>query len=370
MTRTPLARITPGALRWAREDAWLTEAETAALAGVDVIRLRQWEDGEALPTIAQLRSLADAFRRPVAFFFAPGVPASYAEQPPDFRASKGALSRQLRREVRAATERRRFYAELTSMPADSPWRRWRNDPPATPEEARARLGVPLALIEGAPNAAAALHIWIDAVEAQGVLVFQMSSIAVNECRGFAQDDESAPVIVLNGADAPQARSFTLLHEFAHLLDRSGALCLLDDEREVERRCNRFAAAVLMPSDATRDAVANEDERQRVGAAVRRFRVSPVAAALHLRALGLVSQAVVNATIREAASAARRAGEQERRGGPAHHVLKRRNLGDRYLGTVLDALARDAITFADATYYLESNAATVDRMERSLAGSRV
>lgn len=39
-----------------------------------------------------------------------------------------------------------------------------------------------------------------------------------------------------------------------------------------------------------------------------------------------------------------------------------------MGAVLDALARDAITF-DATYYLEANAATVERMERSFVGGR-
>ena len=67
--------------------------------------------------------------------------------------------------------------------------------------------------------------------------------------------------------------------------------------------------------------------------------------------------------------ARQAAERDRKGGPAPHVLKRRNLGERYVGAVLDALARDAITFTDATYYLEANAATVERMESSLVGGR-
>ena len=41
----------------------------------------------------------------------------------------------------------------------------------------------------------------------------------------------------------------------------------------------------------------------------------------------------------------------------------------YVGAVFDALARDAITFTDATYYLEANVAMVERMESSLAGGR-
>lgn len=369
MTRTPLAPVTPSVMRWAREDAGFTEAELGALARVDQDRVRQWESGGDRPTLGQLRLVADGLRRPVAFFLAPAPPGRHTEQPPDFRTRRRGLSRGLRRELRAAVERRRSYSELVGDDEHAAWLSWRDEPPTTPDQARARLGVSSAAVAQTVDPGAALRLWIEAVEAQGVLVFQMSRIDVDECRGFAQYDDAVPVIVLNGADAPQARSFTLLHELAHLLEHSGALCLLDEDREVEQRCNRFAAAALMPADPLRAVVAELDERDRVGAVVRQFRVSPVAAALRLRALDLASQRTVDAAIRQADIAARQTAERDRKGGPAPHVLKRRNLGDRYLGAVLDALADDAITFADATYYLEASAATVERMESSLVGGR-
>lgn len=369
MTRTPPAPLTPSVLRWAREDAGLTEAELGALARVKGDRVRHWESGDDRPTLGQLRLFADGLRRPVAFFLAPAPPGRHTEQPPDFRTRRQGLSRGLRREVRTVVERRHSYRALVGDEERAAWLTWRDQPPATPDEARTRLGVSREAVAKTPNPGAALRLWLDAVEAQGVLVFQMSRIDVDECRGFAQYDDAVPLIVLNGGDAPQARSFTLLHELAHLLDHSGAVCLLDDEREVERRCNGFAAAVLMPTEPVRAAVAELEERDRVEAIVRQFRVSPVAAAIRLRALDLASQPTIEATIRQAEVAARQAAERDRKGGPAPYVLKRRNLGDRYLGAVLDALARDAITFADATYYLEANAATVERMESSLVGGR-
>jgi hypothetical protein len=83
----------------------------------------------------------------------------------------------------------------------------------------------------------------------------------------------------------------------------------------------------------------------------------------------VNQATVTDVIRQADLAAHQVADRASGGGPARHVLQRRNLGERYVGTVLDALARDAITFTDATYYLESSASTVERMERSLVGRR-
>lgn len=179
------------------------------------------------------------------------------------------------------------------------------------------------------------------------------------------DDADLPVIMLNGADAPQARCFTLVHELAHLLDRTGALCVLDEDAEVEQRCNRFAAAVLMPPTAIRDVAAGRDGPGAVEVVVRTFKVSPAAAALRLRELGTVA-----ATIRLAAAVARRAADRETKGGPLHHVIKRRNLGDAYLGAVLEALHQDAITILDASYFLESTVGTVEQMERALAGRTV
>lgn len=365
MSRTPLVPATPQVLRWARLDAGLDLGEAGRLAHVPGERVQQWEEGTSQPTLAQLRGLADGLRRPVAFFLAPEPPTGHTQDPPDFRAGHRSTSRALRREIRAAGERRDTFLEVSAA-SSGRWGQWRADPPETPEAVRARLGVSVEQIAGSADANAALRIWIDAIEAAGALVFQMSGVPVDECRGFALDDASLPVITLNGADAAQARTFTLLHELAHLLDRTGAVCLLDEDAEVEQRCNRFAAAALMPRTAVHNATAGRDGTGAVEAVVRTFRVSPVAAALRLRELGLVEQATVAATIRLAADAARRAEERETSGGPAHHLIKRRNLGDVYVGAVLDALHQDAITIVDASYFLESTVGTVEQMERALA----
>lgn len=368
MTRTPAAPVTPSVLRWAREDAGFSTADLAARLGVPTDRVAAWESGDTKPTLTQLRAAADAFRRPVAFFFTPQAPEQTTTRPPDFRSGQPATGRALRRELRAAQERRDAFSELVGDAGGNAWADWRSDPPATADQARERLGVTVAQVARTRDAAEALGLWIAAFEAIGVLVFQMSGVPVEECRGFAQYDDKTPCIVLNGADAPQARSFTLLHELAHLLDHTGALCLLDEDREVEQRCNAFAAAVLMPAERVRDVVDGLAEDHRVDAVVRQFRVSLVAAALRLRALTLVGQTSSQAALNRAAMLAKKAAERPARGGPAHHVIQRRNLGERYLRTVLDALDRDQLTFADVTYYLESTASTVERMELSLAGS--
>jgi len=363
MARTPDVPVTPAVLRWAREDTGLSVEEVAKRAGVKLAVAAAWETGDAHPTLAQLRAVADALGRPVAFFLTPRPPDAHATLPPDFRSRTRTPSPALRREIRTAHERREFFREIEE--AANTW-----DPPSRLEPVAVRdwLGVSVAEIRETPDPAAALKVWIHAVEERGALVFQMSRIEPKECRGFSLSDQDCPVIVLNGADAPQARSFTLLHEVAHLLDREGGMCLLQDEVAVERRCNRLASAVLMPQAALSETQAGPAGFELVDVVVRSFRVSPQAAAFRLRDLNLISQALVDEVLDRTSEAARRAETREQTGGPAHHVLARRNLGDRYLSAVLDALHTEAITVTDATYLLGERVGTIERFERTLAGS--
>lgn len=69
-------------------------------------------------------------------------------------------------------------------------------------------------------------------------------------RGFALHHDRVPLIFVNASlKSPSARSFTLVHELAHLLRGVDKAC---DKRDLQSRtsdeawCNRFAAAFLMP----------------------------------------------------------------------------------------------------------------------------
>lgn len=364
MARTPDAPVTPAVLRWAREDAGLTTADVARFASVRPAVAEAWEAGAAKPTLSQLRHLADAMRRPVAFFLTPAPPQEHAKLPPDFRSYGGAPSPALRREVRGAQERRAAYMELVGHDRDP----WVAVVPTNSSSIRNWLGVSTQEIRQTPDAGAALKVWIKAIEQRGVLVFQMSRVDPAECRGFSLALRVCPVIVLNGADAPQARSFTLLHELAHLFDREGGMCLLQDDVDTERRCNRTAASVLLPEEVVSTEARSAGGLDLVDAVVRGFRVSPQVAVFRLRDLGLIDQEIVGPVLARAAEAARRAAERKDPGGPARHVLLRRNLGDRYVAAVVDAMHAESISVTDAAYLLDARVGTVERLEQAMAGS--
>jgi Zn-dependent peptidase ImmA (M78 family) len=95
---------------------------------------------------------------------------------------------------------------------------------------------------------------VTAIEDMGVQVIHTRDVEISEMRGFSIAEWPFPVIAVNGSDFYRPRLFTLLHELAHLGLRDGGLCDLheltsrfrDANDEIERFCNKVAAAVLMP----------------------------------------------------------------------------------------------------------------------------
>ncbi|NJL82582.1 MAG: ImmA/IrrE family metallo-endopeptidase, partial [Chloroflexaceae bacterium] len=111
-----------------------------------------------------------------------------------------------------------------------------------------------------PNARDAFFLLRTQTEKTGTFVLLIgnlgshhTNIAVELFRGFAIADPIAPFIVINDRDAHTAWSFTLLHEFCHLLlgetgVSGGKLEFLTQKREakIERFCNDVAGEILLP----------------------------------------------------------------------------------------------------------------------------
>lgn len=116
---------------------------------------------------------------------------------------------------------------------------------------RNKLRIPERWQDDLNKKASAFSYFLDRVEGMGVIVFVNSMVGNNthrlldpeEFRGFALKDMYAPLIFINGEDAPAARLFTLLHELVHLFCGQDGL---DDGTEAY--CNRIAALILVPKD--------------------------------------------------------------------------------------------------------------------------
>jgi Zn-dependent peptidase ImmA (M78 family)/transcriptional regulator with XRE-family HTH domain len=255
----------PALITWARETAGFSVADAAARLGMTEDEFAAWEsvDSQDAPSIPQLRRIAGLFRRPLAVFFLTEVPRRF-EVMRDLRRLPGAglrhFSPALQMEIRASNERRELARELASD-LDERVKRFNasakiaDDPEAVGQNIRTLLGVTndLQFKWKDADGRAAFNAWRTRIEELGVLVFQTTTFASEEASGFAISAEELPVIAVNRKDTLTRRTFSLLHEFAHLMIRISGVSDIEadvsrppEDQRVEIFCNRVAAAALIP----------------------------------------------------------------------------------------------------------------------------
>ena len=211
----------------------------------------------------QLRKLANAFKRPISYFFLP-EPIEEPSIPRDFRRLPGADERQyspaLLHELRTAYRRRMFALDLASDLGASLVAFDRlgtvsveNDAETVAQQVRALIDVDINHQKTWRDSRTAYRAWRNRIESLGVLVFQVTSVDLSQMLGFSLAYVELPVIAVNRKLAPNGRTFTMLHEFAHLLLGANGVCDIEEslprnrhEQSVEIFCNRVAGAALVP----------------------------------------------------------------------------------------------------------------------------
>ena len=218
----------------------------------------------------------------------------------------------------------------------------------------------------------ALSFWRTRIEELGIFVFS-TKLPREDCRGFSFGADSAvPVIVVNDEELPQAQIFTLLHEYAHLMRRDSAICLEDEESDrgqVERFCNQFAAAVMMPPDAVDEAITRtrvDPERdgwsvESITSVARRLKVSRLSFAIRLRDLGYDVVGLYEEMEQEWRGATWRVREPGGGGPIPIQYRLTKALGARYIGVVLMAHERGSLTPSQACELLGSRRIHFERL---------
>jgi len=165
---------------------------------------------------------------------------------------------------------------------------------------RDRLGITVDQQRGWRDGYQAFRSWRESLERVNVLTFQMK-MPVEDARGFSIPDLQPLVVVVTSSDSVQARIFTLMHEYGHILLRNPGVCFPGDEiigqdkGEVERWCDRLAGAMLMPravleEDGDTGAFLNDGpiKAMLLSRLARRYKVSRLALLTRLATLGLIS----------------------------------------------------------------------------------
>jgi Zn-dependent peptidase ImmA (M78 family)/transcriptional regulator with XRE-family HTH domain len=377
-------------LKWARETAGLTPEEAARSLQVKDEKVLAWEHGNKRPSMPQLRKMAAVYKRQLSDFYLP-APPDEAPLPHDFRRLPGdgvfQYGRALRYQLRQAQQRRALALDLAAEQDVG----WQSLPVIQIADATEGLGgqvrellrVTIADQRTWRDPRKSYNAWRAHVEAAGVLVFQVTGVQPTEMLGFSLTEQPLPIIGINRKLAPNGRTFTLLHEFVHVLLRQSSLCDIEEgfirppqEEKTEIVCNAVAAAALVPRDAllsdplvsphTKARDWSEDELISIA---RNFGVSTHVILRRLLTVGRTTQAFY------ASRAAvwrvfepppvKDEDEEFKRNMPQEVVS---DLGRPFVSLILESYLNSNLSLSDTSRYLGLRAGQVEKVRELVLGS--
>lgn len=384
-TSLPLP-INPAVLIWAREESGYPVERVADRLNVKAERVAEWEQGERPPTLRQVENLARLYHRPLSVFFQPKPPvtpvlaAEYRRLP---GVVPGQESPELRLALRKMSARRETMLQLLvelgeATPAFDLVAHLSESPANIASRLRAALDLSIASQFDWANEWQAWAAWRAAVERLGVLVFQFPKVPLEEARGLSLLRSPLPVAAVNSKEAPEPRSFTLIHEVVHLMLSAGheELPAARESRtgdawaQVERFAEETASHTLVPESALAAAVRdyhlprNGWDIGDIRTLARRFRITPLAMATRLRASGYFSWVVYQRW--KQGWDAYVATLPPKSGGFAHPItIALGRAGRPFTQIVLEALSANRITPVNASRYLDLKFEHFEKLKASL-----
>ncbi len=381
----PVAGMNPKVLKWAREQTAYSVDEVAKKLKKKACVIESWESGESAPTYVQLETLAyRVYKRPVALFFFPEPPDE-----PDPRKSFRTLpeseieglSADTRYAIRQASAMQIALRELNdgANPAKRKVFCDVNVKPGTPvtdaaAKLREYLAVDLQQQTRWRSHEDALKTWRRGVEEVGVFVFKRS-FKQTKVSGFCLHDDEFPVIYLNNSTAKARQIFTLFHELAHVLLRTGGITMRDDryvssltgeDKRIEVFCNRLTATFLVPPDDFKHHLKTRTWSDEVlERLANRYKVSREVILRNLLDRELVSGAYYEKKAQQWAKEYREYKERHKPGGGNYYATQATYLGDTFLNLAFGRYYQGRCTVQELADYLSVKVKRVAGIERQM-----
>ena len=371
-------------LRWARETANLTVEDVASKMGRPPEIIQAWEAGEDRPTYVQLETLSyQIYKRPIAIFFFPEPPEEDSPTKsfrtlPDVELD--ALTPNLTFLLRRARVMQMNLRELCDGRNPSTGKAFEHlqlEPGAEPgnfvEGLRAYLDIDLVEQKSWRDSRIAFDRWRDAIVSKGVFVF-LDAFRQEDVCGFCLYDPEFPLIYMDNSKPSNRKIFTLFHELAHLLFKTGGIDKYDDgyieylsgdSRHIERFCNRFAADFLVPDTDFEDSIASysRDVDLIAQEASHEYSVSREVILWKLVDLDMLSPRESRDLVDEWQEEANKLAG--RRPGGNYYNTRAYYLGKTYLNIAFGKYYRSEIDLGDLARYLGTKVSSVPGLEMAL-----
>jgi Zn-dependent peptidase ImmA (M78 family) len=367
--------VSPAVMKWAIGSSGWKVNELARRLKIDEGAVQEWSTGKATPTIGQLEDLSRILKRPLAVFFLSEPPAEKAP-PKDFRMLPDRIgsfdkdtilavrrARRLQRISRELSEN--INAELKSLVSHFTLS---SNPRETALIVRREFSISEETQRKWKDSYEAFNELRNMIEGRNVHIFQMR-MPLDDARGFVLVDELPATIVVNSKDMIEARIFTLMHEFGHVLINESGISIPEmglirrGSDKVEKWCNEFAAEFLLPSEILRAESHRLGESIHEGASIsrlsHRYKVSKSMMFYNLMRLRIISRAEYQESVGSALSVSR--GEEEGAFGLSQDRRCLQEKGKKFIGLVASNIANGTITYHEAMDFLSVNMSNIEKV---------
>lgn len=403
-------KVNPDVLIWARETAGFTLQDAAEKLFTNGIRatagekLEALENGDKEPSRTQLNNFAKLYRRPLLAFYMEKPPITGRRgqdfrQSPDSRTKReNALLDALLRDVKARQEavkdiliededflEHTFVGSVTlNTSVETTVKSISSILGFDYTDVGLRRGDPVKLFKR-------LRVEVENI---GVFVLLLSdlgsyhsTIPSSVFRGFAIADNVAPFVVINAKEAKPSRSFTLMHELAHIWlgttgvsGQASAETPTSQTAKIERYCNDVAGEFLLPAAHFRKEMPkfHPDDSKAAEAVVDeiayKWSVSGPMVAYQLYRTGDLSRDAYGRlrgvyAARWQAALKNQKDKMKDSDGPNPHVVKFHNLGNALLEVVYRTVRDNALTYTKAANLLGGKPSAVEPLLRMYEAKR-
>ena len=213
------------------------------------------------------------------------------------------------------------------------------------------------------------HYLRDILEGMNVLVFQFS-MPVEDARGFVLVDESPNVIVVNTKDSIEARLFSLMHEFAHILLGESVIDLPDSvaisRNKIEVWCNEFASSFLLPENMAKNAFDSKKEgltqTQTLNTLSRKYKISKAVILVKMLKLNYITKNEYDDVLGRYKPKPEATEKGKKQGGGLSSDKKcLSQIGNKFISIVARNYDKNYITYTDALSYLSIKSKNFDKV---------
>ena len=388
MPETNLVNVNPQVMKWIMDSSGCEIEELAEKLNVHETVIESWKTKSEGIKITKLEKLSEYLKRPLAIFFLQNPPTQ--ADITDYRTVPNMQTVKLTKDtlvdIRNARYLQSIAKELMQLqgmdlyPNTRPGISIQVSPEKIAKAERKKLGFEsndvLLSKQAKKSTRDFYNVLRESIESLNIFVFQ-ASIPITQVRGLTLSGQLPRIILISSKDSVEAKIFSLLHEYGHVLLRKDGLCIPETtfqksdqiSQDIETWCNKFAASALMPKTEFLGEYLKLEKDMRLEMVIarlsRKFNSSKVATAIRIK--NLVSNPdTVNQYLHTLDSIGITSKKKKGTGGQSAVNQCISKKGKKFISLVLESKSRNVINNYNITDYPGINLKHMKKLEEGLS----